>query len=107
MIFKALPLRKIQSCEELIWRYKKVVRHFKINYEESTESNIVKEHSADFDAALRKVLICLPEEMKSIEVPIYFLKNASLVTGEINRFKNLEMLHLSGSGGYKVSTFKY
>ena len=67
----------------------------------------MKEHSAEFDAALKKVLLCLPDGMISIQVPIYLLKNAILVTDEINRFQNLQILNLSGSGGYKVSTFSF
>ncbi len=100
-------IEKMKACEDLIWKYRNVLRHFIIDLDESEDPNLVRERNDEINLSVMKLLKCLPESLKIIQVPIYLLKNAELVALDFNRFQRLEILNLLGSNGFKDSTFNY
>ena len=100
-------IEKMKPCEDLIWKYRNVLRHFIIDFDESEDSDLARERNDEINLSLMKLLKCLPESLKIIQVPIYLLKNSELVTMDFNRFQSLEILNLLGSNGFKDSTFNY
>ena len=100
-------IRHTKACENLIWKYRNVLCHFTIGFDESEDIDLVRKHSDEINLSIMKLLNCLPESLKIIQVPIYLLKNSELVTSDFNRFQSLEILNLLGCNGFKVSTFNY
>lgn len=100
-------IRQTKACESLIWKYRNVLCHFIIGFDESEDIDLVRKHSDKIDLTLMKLLNSLPESLKIIEVPIYLLKNSELVTSDFNRFQSLEILNLLGCNGFKDSTINY
>ena len=100
-------IRQRKACENLICKYKNVLSHFKIGFDESEDIDLVRKHSDEINLSLMNLLKCLPESLKIIQVPIYLFKNSELVTSDFNRFQSLEILNLLGCNGFKDSTFNY